>query len=105
MAEKQKRKSIPVLPWMRSPVDVSLFEECLFEILPLLDPPANFLFILNHLNVLEKLKEKVESERKHIHVFQSAQTKRYELLQRKRKGKLAAYDYRSVLTDCVKLIK
>ncbi|XP_038881724.1 DEAD-box ATP-dependent RNA helicase 1 [Benincasa hispida] len=37
MAEKQKRKSIPVLPWMRSPVDVSLIEECPLEILPLLD--------------------------------------------------------------------
>lgn len=38
MAEKQKRKSIPVLPWMRSPVDVSQIEECPLEILPLLHP-------------------------------------------------------------------
>ncbi|XP_050944493.1 DEAD-box ATP-dependent RNA helicase 1 isoform X2 [Cucumis melo] len=37
MAEKQKRKHIPVLPWMRSPVDVSLIEECPLEILPMLD--------------------------------------------------------------------
>ncbi|KAG5223060.1 DEAD-box ATP-dependent RNA helicase [Salix suchowensis] len=29
---------LPVLPWMRSPVDVSKFEECLLDILPCLDP-------------------------------------------------------------------
>ena len=49
--EKQKRKSIPVLPWMRSPVDVSLFEECPLEILPSLDPRQfPFLFLPTHLN-------------------------------------------------------
>ncbi|GMH27703.1 hypothetical protein Nepgr_029546 [Nepenthes gracilis] len=36
MAEP-KRKSMPVLPWMRSPVDISLFEECPLNLLPSLD--------------------------------------------------------------------
>ncbi|KAA8519443.1 hypothetical protein F0562_013682 [Nyssa sinensis] len=35
---EQKKKSVPVLPWMRSPVDVSLFDECPLELLPFLDP-------------------------------------------------------------------
>ncbi|KAF3449975.1 hypothetical protein FNV43_RR06054 [Rhamnella rubrinervis] len=38
MAEGQKQKSVPVLPWMRSPIDVSLFEECPLGLLPGLDP-------------------------------------------------------------------
>ena len=37
MAE-QKEPSIPVLPWMRDPVDVSLCEECLLDRVPCLDP-------------------------------------------------------------------
>ncbi|KAK9268056.1 hypothetical protein L1049_010495 [Liquidambar formosana] len=32
-----KQKSVPVLPWMRSPIDVSLFEECPLNLLPCLD--------------------------------------------------------------------
>ncbi|KAJ6765184.1 ATP-DEPENDENT RNA HELICASE DDX51 [Salix koriyanagi] len=34
----KQNKNVPVLPWMRSPVDVSKFEECLLDILPCLDP-------------------------------------------------------------------
>ncbi|XP_062162855.1 DEAD-box ATP-dependent RNA helicase 1 [Alnus glutinosa] len=34
---EQKLKSVPVLPWMRSPVDVNLFEECPLHLLPCLD--------------------------------------------------------------------
>ncbi|KAJ8442619.1 hypothetical protein Cgig2_008395 [Carnegiea gigantea] len=34
----QVRKSVPVLPWMRSPVDISLLEECPLSLLPVLDP-------------------------------------------------------------------
>ena len=36
MGEKPKNKA--VLPWMRSPVDVSLFEHCPLHLLPSLDP-------------------------------------------------------------------
>ncbi|KAL5577303.1 hypothetical protein UlMin_019002 [Ulmus minor] len=39
MAEKEpKLEKVPVVPWMRSPVDVSLFEECPLNLLPCLDP-------------------------------------------------------------------
>lgn len=37
MAEP-KQKSVPILPWMRSPIDVSVFEECPLDFLPRLDP-------------------------------------------------------------------
>uniref|UniRef100_A0A5B7BPJ3 ATP-dependent RNA helicase n=1 Tax=Davidia involucrata TaxID=16924 RepID=A0A5B7BPJ3_DAVIN len=37
-ASEQKKKSVPVLPWMRTPVDVSLFDECPLKLLPFLDP-------------------------------------------------------------------
>ncbi|KAG8637462.1 DEAD-box ATP-dependent RNA helicase 1 isoform X1 [Manihot esculenta] len=33
-----KEKSVPVLPWMRSPVDISQFEDCPFDLIPCLDP-------------------------------------------------------------------
>ncbi|KAM7528305.1 hypothetical protein LguiB_031715 [Lonicera macranthoides] len=36
--EQEKKKAVPVLPWMRSPVDVSLFDECALNHLPFLDP-------------------------------------------------------------------
>lgn len=36
--EEAKKKSVPVLPWMRSPVDVSPFEDCPLDHLPCLDP-------------------------------------------------------------------
>ncbi|XP_077221134.1 RNA helicase 1 isoform X2 [Tasmannia lanceolata] len=36
--EDSKKKNVPVLPWMRCPVDVSLFEECPLKLLPFLDP-------------------------------------------------------------------
>ncbi|KAJ4703107.1 DEAD-box ATP-dependent RNA helicase [Melia azedarach] len=36
--ENAKKKSVPVLPWMRSPIDVSLFEDCPLDLLPCLDP-------------------------------------------------------------------
>ncbi len=42
--QKQKPKSVPVLPWMRSPVDVSLFEDSPLHLLPYLDP--RYLFCL-----------------------------------------------------------
>ncbi|KAK4761403.1 hypothetical protein SAY87_029287 [Trapa incisa] len=38
MAEKGNVESVPVLPWMRSPVDVSLLEECQLHRLPFIDP-------------------------------------------------------------------
>ncbi|OWM85500.1 hypothetical protein CDL15_Pgr019124 [Punica granatum] len=38
MAEEEKEESVPVLPWMRNPVDVSLSEECQLHLLPFLDP-------------------------------------------------------------------
>lgn len=34
----KQNKNVPVLPWMRSPVDVSKFEEYPLDILPFLDP-------------------------------------------------------------------
>ena len=36
--EQEKKKAVPVLPWMRSPVDVSLSDECSLNHLPFLDP-------------------------------------------------------------------
>ncbi|CAL5430650.1 unnamed protein product [Camellia sinensis] len=37
-SEHNKKQSVPVLPWMRSPIDVSLFDECPLNLLPFLDP-------------------------------------------------------------------
>lgn len=42
--EEQKLRSVPVLPWMRSPVDFSLFEECPLDLLPFLD--SRYLFFI-----------------------------------------------------------
>ncbi|KAK9229156.1 hypothetical protein WN944_022113 [Citrus x changshan-huyou] len=36
--EEAMKKSVPILPWMRSPVDVSLFEDCPLDHVPCLDP-------------------------------------------------------------------
>ncbi|KAK6917146.1 DEAD/DEAH box helicase domain, partial [Dillenia turbinata] len=36
--EDEKQKKVPVLPWMRDPVDVSLLEECPLSHVPRLDP-------------------------------------------------------------------
>ncbi|CAL5430654.1 unnamed protein product [Camellia sinensis] len=36
-SEHNKKQSVPVLPWMRSPIDVSLFDECPLNLLPFLD--------------------------------------------------------------------
>lgn len=36
--EEPKKRSVPVLPWMRTPVDISLIQQCPLEILPCLDP-------------------------------------------------------------------
>ncbi|XP_022724062.1 DEAD-box ATP-dependent RNA helicase 1 [Durio zibethinus] len=33
-----KKKSIPILPWMRSPIDVNRFEDCPINLVPCLDP-------------------------------------------------------------------
>ncbi|GMI82215.1 RNA helicase 1 [Hibiscus trionum] len=33
-----KKRSTPILPWMRSPIDVSLFEDCPLNLVPCLDP-------------------------------------------------------------------
>ncbi|KAJ0980730.1 hypothetical protein J5N97_008985 [Dioscorea zingiberensis] len=38
MEEDAKPKSVPVLPWMRCPVDIDLFDECPLGLLPCLDP-------------------------------------------------------------------
>lgn len=38
MKEAKQKKNVPVLPWMRSPIDVSLFEECPLHLFPCLDP-------------------------------------------------------------------
>ncbi|XAR72500.1 RNA helicase [Bertholletia excelsa] len=37
-SEQNKKHSVAVLPWMRSPIDVSLFDECPLSTLPFLDP-------------------------------------------------------------------
>ncbi|KAL6991543.1 DEAD-box ATP-dependent RNA helicase 1 [Sarracenia purpurea var. burkii] len=37
-SEQNKKQSVPVLPWMRNPIDVSLFDECPINLLPFLDP-------------------------------------------------------------------
>eukprot|EP00268_Persea_americana_P043670 TRINITY_DN4394_c0_g2_i4.p1 TRINITY_DN4394_c0_g2~~TRINITY_DN4394_c0_g2_i4.p1 ORF type:complete len:529 (-),score=81.17 TRINITY_DN4394_c0_g2_i4:291-1877(-) len=36
--EEPKQKSMPTLPWMRSPIDVSQFDHCPLNLLPRLDP-------------------------------------------------------------------
>ncbi|CAN6546084.1 unnamed protein product [Malus baccata var. baccata] len=36
--EEDNQKSIPVLPWMRSPIDVSAVHECPLSLLPCIDP-------------------------------------------------------------------
>ncbi|KAK1280643.1 DEAD-box ATP-dependent RNA helicase 1 [Acorus gramineus] len=38
MAESKGKKNVPILPWMRSPVDVDEFDECPLSLLPSLDP-------------------------------------------------------------------
>ncbi|KAI6705927.1 hypothetical protein NL676_008889 [Syzygium grande] len=35
---EERPRSVPALPWMRSPVDVSLFKECSLDLVPCLDP-------------------------------------------------------------------
>ncbi|PIM99452.1 DEAD-box ATP-dependent RNA helicase [Handroanthus impetiginosus] len=35
---KRKKKSVPVIPWMRDAVDISLSDSCLLDSLPFLDP-------------------------------------------------------------------
>ncbi|PSS28920.1 DEAD-box ATP-dependent RNA helicase [Actinidia chinensis var. chinensis] len=37
-AEQNNKQSVPVLPWMRSPIDVGAFDDCLLPLLPFLDP-------------------------------------------------------------------
>ncbi|GMP93463.1 hypothetical protein CsSME_00043282 [Camellia sinensis var. sinensis] len=41
-SEHNKKQSVPVLLWMRSPIDVSLFDECPLNLLPFLDPRYSF---------------------------------------------------------------
>ncbi|KAL5776823.1 hypothetical protein ACOSP7_009749 [Xanthoceras sorbifolium] len=36
--EELNKKTVPILPWMRIPIDVSLYEDCPLETLPCLDP-------------------------------------------------------------------
>ncbi|XP_048235318.1 DEAD-box ATP-dependent RNA helicase 1 isoform X2 [Ricinus communis] len=35
---KLEKKNVPVLPWMRCPVDIKQFEECSLDLVPCLDP-------------------------------------------------------------------
>ncbi|GAY51212.1 hypothetical protein CUMW_132560 [Citrus unshiu] len=49
--EEAKKKSVPVLPWMRSPVDVSLFEDCPLDHLPCLDPSPLLIYCKIRLKV------------------------------------------------------
>ncbi|CAL5411712.1 unnamed protein product [Camellia sinensis] len=37
-SEHNKKQSVPVLPWMRTPIDVTLFHGCPLNLLPFLDP-------------------------------------------------------------------
>ncbi|CAN4118648.1 unnamed protein product [Withania somnifera] len=36
--ERELKKTIPVLPWMRNPVDITTFDQCSLDILPFIDP-------------------------------------------------------------------
>ncbi|KAH7567956.1 hypothetical protein JRO89_XS07G0197700 [Xanthoceras sorbifolium] len=38
--EELNKKTVPILPWMRIPIDVSLYEDCPLETLPCLDPSS-----------------------------------------------------------------
>ncbi|CAA2984515.1 DEAD-box ATP-dependent RNA helicase 1 [Olea europaea subsp. europaea] len=38
LATEQKKTSVPILPWMRNPIDNRLYEECPLNFLPFLDP-------------------------------------------------------------------
>ncbi|MBA0788728.1 hypothetical protein Gotri_026982, partial [Gossypium trilobum] len=40
-----KKRSTPILPWMRSPVDVNQFEACALNLVPCLDPRLTVLII------------------------------------------------------------
>ncbi|KAH0649720.1 hypothetical protein KY284_029632 [Solanum tuberosum] len=35
---KKEKKNIPVLPWMRNPVDITTFDQCSLDLLPFIDP-------------------------------------------------------------------
>jgi len=39
---KKEKKNIPVLPWMRNPVDITTFEQCSVDLLPFIDPRYSF---------------------------------------------------------------
>lgn len=46
--EKEEESSKePVLPWMRSPVDVGSIDECPLNLLPFLDPRYSSIFLLH----------------------------------------------------------
>lgn len=36
--KKKKKRSLPVIPWMRDPVDISLTDSCPLSSIPFLDP-------------------------------------------------------------------
>jgi hypothetical protein len=52
----KQNKNVPVLPWMRSPVDVSKFEEYPLDILPFLDPRclslSLYIYVLIYSNIV-----------------------------------------------------
>ncbi|KAK4337707.1 hypothetical protein RND71_042194 [Anisodus tanguticus] len=35
---KKEKKNIPVLPWMRNPIDITTFDQCSLDLLPFIDP-------------------------------------------------------------------
>ncbi|XP_055822942.1 DEAD-box ATP-dependent RNA helicase 1 isoform X2 [Solanum dulcamara] len=35
---KKEKKNIPVLPWMRNPIDITTFDQCSLELLPYINP-------------------------------------------------------------------
>jgi hypothetical protein len=49
----KQNKNVPVLPWMRSPVDVSKFEEYPLDILPFLDPRCLSLSLYICINIFK----------------------------------------------------
>ncbi|KAK9127198.1 hypothetical protein Syun_015995 [Stephania yunnanensis] len=44
MEDEKGSRNVPVLPWMRSPIDVGVFDECPLSLLPCLHPGYLFFF-------------------------------------------------------------
>lgn len=57
-----KKKSTPILPWMRNPIDVNQFEACALNLVPCLDPRLEVLsFFTLKFNLVSQFYFDIES--------------------------------------------